>query len=140
MATSSTGTISVDPQALKTFANNIQSLATSLDSGSLASARVNLLGVDTNITFGGRGMLPDGDNLKQTIVQYAGTAADNIEALINGISTLCSDLITFAGQYANADALAKASAQDMWNAIGPDLETYFPNITGAQPSTQIPTM
>jgi hypothetical protein len=126
--------IAVDPQALKTFATAIQTMADATGTGSLSDAKMKLKAINNNLTFAGRGLIPEGDSLKNTIVKYAGTAADNIQSFTDGIDKLCADLIVFAGKYANADALAKATAQDMWNAVGPDLQTYFPSIVGAQPS------
>ncbi|WP_157537314.1 hypothetical protein [Kitasatospora azatica] len=131
--------IAVDPQAIKTFAANIQALADATGSGSLSEAKMKLKAIDNNMTFSGRGLIPEADSLKNAVVKYAGTAADNIQSFVDGMDKLCADLIVFANKYANADALAKATAQDMWNAIGPDLQTYFPSIVGAQPApTQYP--
>ena len=139
MASTDHPVIAVDPQALKTFAANIQALADDRSAGSLSDAKMKLKSISNNMTFSGGGLIPEADSLKGTIVKYAGTAADNITAFTDGMDKLCADLLVFAAKYTNADALAKATAQDMWNAIGPDLQTYFPSIVGAQPApTQYP--
>jgi hypothetical protein len=126
--------IAVDPQALKTFASNILALADATGAGSLSEAKMKLRAIDNNMTFSGRGLIPEADSLKNAVVKYAGTAADNIQSFTDGMDKLCADLVVFANKYANADALAKATAQDMWSAIGPDLQAYFPSIIGAQPA------
>lgn len=134
-----TKTIAVDPQALKTFASDMLKVVQSTADGSLHDAKLKLNSI-TTLTFAKDGMIPEGDALKSTIMKYASQAATYLGDFIDGMTTLCNDLTTFAGTFANADALAKANAQSMWNAIGPDLETYFPNVVTAQPQPTIPNL
>lgn len=138
MATDSSHVIAVAPAALKAFASAIQTMVDANGDGSLSDAKMKLKDVN-NLTFAGRGLMPEADSLKSTITGYAGTAATNIQAFTDGMDKLAADLIAFAAKYTDADALAKASAQDMWNAVGPDLEAYFPSVVGAQPAPAVNT-
>ncbi|MEZ0095363.1 hypothetical protein [Streptacidiphilus sp. EB129] len=133
MATDSSQVIAVAPSALRSFATAVQTMADATGAGSLSEAKMKLKDVN-NLTFAGRGLMPEADSLKSTITGYASTAATNIQAFTDGMDKLATDLIAFAARYTDADALAKASSQDMWSAVGPDLEAYFPGVVGAQPA------
>jgi hypothetical protein len=133
------GTIAVSPAALTAFANNVLALLGTAVPGtngySLSDAQTKLSDISANPPiFGTAGLIPEADTLKSTITSMAGKALSNLQEFSQGMTTVCNDLITFAGQYANADALAKADAEDIWNAIGPDLENYFQGVAAAAPT------
>lgn len=128
------GTVKVDPQKLKDFANTVLAVLGESGAGSVSDARAKLDDVaNSNMLLAGRDLVPEAKDLVGIIKSTVQAAESNLNDFTNGLTTVCNDLKKFADRFADADALAKASAEDIFNALGPDIQASFKGATVTPP-------